>query len=89
MMGGRGERVQEAYVQTKLRAKFLASQCSEKGDVQEFLEGLQVNKEELVQGSNQQQRLPVNHHFITPCCPVQLRISPAGSHEDVCFHEVD
>ena len=38
-----------AYAQTDLRAKFLASRCAEKGNVREFLEGLRVRKEELVQ----------------------------------------
>ena len=38
-----------AYAQTELQVKFLASQCSKKGDMREFLEGLRVNKEELVQ----------------------------------------
>jgi hypothetical protein len=37
------------YAQTDLRAKFLGSRCSEKGNVREFLEGLQVKKGELVQ----------------------------------------
>jgi len=36
------------YTQTDLRAKFLALSCSERGNVQDFLESLQV-KEELVQ----------------------------------------
>jgi len=38
-----------AYAQTDLRAKFLASQCPEKGNVREFLEELQTKREELVQ----------------------------------------
>lgn len=39
-----------AYSQTDLRAKFLGSRCSEKGNVREFLEGLQVKKKgELIQ----------------------------------------
>ena len=38
-----------AYAQTDLHAKFLASQCPEKGNVREFLEELQTKREELVQ----------------------------------------
>jgi len=38
-----------AYAQTELQAKFLASWCSEKGNVRAFLNELQVRKEELVQ----------------------------------------
>ena len=38
-----------SYVQTDLRAKFLASQCLEKGNMREFLEELQTKREELVQ----------------------------------------
>jgi len=38
-----------AYVQTDMHAKFLASQCPEKGNMRDFLDELQVKKEELVQ----------------------------------------
>ena len=37
------------YVQTDLHAKFLGLRCAEKENVQEFLKGLRVKKEELVQ----------------------------------------
>jgi len=38
-----------AYVQTDMRAKFLASRCPEKGNVRDFLDQLRTKKEELVQ----------------------------------------
>jgi len=45
----RWEAVEKEYAQTDLRVKFLASQCLEKGNVREFLEELQMKREELVQ----------------------------------------
>jgi len=38
-----------AYAQMDMRAKFLALRCPEKGNVRDFLDELQVKKEELVQ----------------------------------------
>ena len=38
-----------AYAQTDMRTKFLASRCPEKGNVRDFLDQLQMKKEELVQ----------------------------------------
>ena len=35
------------YAQTELRAKFLDSRCTEKGNVHEFLEGLRTKRKEL------------------------------------------
>jgi hypothetical protein len=37
------------YAKTGLRAKFLGMRCTDKGGVREFLEGLRLKKEELVQ----------------------------------------
>lgn len=37
------------YAKTGLRAKFMSMKCSDKGGVREFLEGLQLKKEELSQ----------------------------------------
>ena len=37
------------YTKTGLRAKFLGMKCMDKGGVREFLEGLQLKKEELCQ----------------------------------------
>lgn len=37
------------YAQTELRTKFLESRCPDKGNIREFLEGLQIKKEELAQ----------------------------------------
>jgi hypothetical protein len=37
------------YAQTDMRAKFLASRCSEKGNVRDFLDELRTTREELVQ----------------------------------------
>ena len=38
-----------AYVQMDLRTKFMAAHCPDKGNPREFLEGLQVKREELSQ----------------------------------------
>jgi len=38
-----------AYMQTDMRAKFLASRCPEKGNVRDFLDKLRMKREELVQ----------------------------------------
>ena len=45
----RGYTVKGVHVQTEIRAKFLMSRCPEKGNAKEFLRGLQLKKEELVQ----------------------------------------
>ena len=37
------------YMKTELRAKFLMSRCSDKGNVKDFLRGLRLKKEELAQ----------------------------------------
>ena len=37
------------YMKTELRVKFLMSRCLEKGNVKDFLRGLRLKKEELVQ----------------------------------------
>ena len=41
--------VKGAYAQMEMRAKFLMSRCSEKGNVKDFLRGLRLKKEELAQ----------------------------------------
>ena len=41
--------VKGVYVQMEMRAKFLTSRCPEKGNVKDFLRGLRLKKEELVQ----------------------------------------
>src|SRR5271168_2816069 len=41
--------VKGVYAQTEMRAKFLTSRCSEKGNAKDFLRGLRLKKEELVQ----------------------------------------
>ena len=41
--------VKGVYAQTEIRAKFLMSRCPERGNVKEFLRGLRLKKEELVQ----------------------------------------
>ena len=38
-----------AYAQADMQAKFMAMRCPDKGNLREFLEGLRVKKEELVQ----------------------------------------
>jgi hypothetical protein len=38
-----------AFAQTEMRAKFLTSRCSEKGNPKDFLKGLRLKKEELAQ----------------------------------------
>jgi hypothetical protein len=38
-----------AYAQADMQAKFMAMRCPDKGNPQEFLEGLRVKKEELAQ----------------------------------------
>ena len=37
------------YMKTELRVKFLMSRCPDKGNVKDFLRGLRLKKEELVQ----------------------------------------
>src|ERR1700679_3239077 len=41
--------VKGVYAQTEMRAKFLTSRCSEKGNAKDFLRGLRLKKEELAQ----------------------------------------
>ena len=41
--------VKGAYVQMEMQSKFLTSRCSKKGNAKEFLRGLRLKKEELVQ----------------------------------------
>ena len=46
---GEGEHIESKYAKTGLQAKFLGMRCTDKGGVREFLEGLQLKKEELCQ----------------------------------------
>src|SRR6202522_4413110 len=41
--------IKGVYAQTEMRAKFLTSRCSEKGNAKNFLRGLRLKKEELAQ----------------------------------------
>jgi len=79
-----------AYVQTDMRAKFLASRCPEKGNVRDFLNQLRTKKEELVQVgvvisdsdylSTIISSLPVSLEF---------RIGAVGGRANVCYDEDD
>ena len=72
------------YAKTGLRAKFLGMKCTDKGGVREFLEGLQLKKEELCQARVE---IEENDYFQSLYHPYQQlwQISPRANWQLLVF----